>query len=124
MTPSLEVIFDYMRVVPLGLMDNWASHGAELVFVFNNTQFNGPLDGKPIHCLFTEGERQLSSKMQSLWHDIAATSNPSPTDWPQFSNTDNVDGKTLRLSLPSSQALGGLKQVDCAFWDALELGNI
>ena len=78
MTPSLEVIFDYMRVVPLGLMDNWASHGAELVFVFNNTRFNGPLEWREANPFYVHRGRAAIVEQDAIimawycrhWHPV------------------------------------------------------
>ena len=50
--------------VPAGLVGSWASHGAELVFVFGNERFADPLGGQPLQCRLTPDEQALSASMQ------------------------------------------------------------
>lgn len=102
----------------------WASHGAELAFVWNNTRLHNPLDGQPLECRFTPAEHGLAASMQSLWASVAATGTPSDNTsaritWPAFRGGAD-DGAMLRLSVPHSAAVSSVAtQKHCDLWDAL-----
>ena len=114
---------NYIHVVPRGL-NTWTSHGAEIVFVWKNLRFNGPLDGKPIVCNFTAAEVALAGSMQSLWASIADSGTPvdltaANVQWPRFQTGADRDELTLQLENPTSTPLQNPKSVDCMFWRAV-----
>jgi len=116
----------FLHVVPPGF-SSWASHGSELLFLWDNTRFRYPLDGKMIDCNLTDAENKLSDSMQSLWASIAASGVPfdhteAAVQWPRFQSSahGNVTEQTLRLSVPTSEPVNGMKTADCAFWESLD----
>ena len=99
---------------------DWASHGAEILLVFDNDHFMNPLSGGPLTCDFTGEEKALSASMMSLWTTFNLR---RPVDdsgahvvWQSFNNSQP---QTLGLSIPTSSLLPDFKKNDCAFWASL-----
>mmetsp|Transcript_44575 Transcript_44575/g.51420 ORF Transcript_44575/g.51420 Transcript_44575/m.51420 type:complete len:705 (+) Transcript_44575:209-2323(+) len=72
-------VYDYAKTS--GLLDeenitdpNWATHMAELVFVFGNPIFHGSTSPPPP---FTDKDKSLSKEIMSRWANFARSGNPS-----------------------------------------------
>jgi len=89
-----------LGIVPRGpnnFSSTWASHGAELVMVFNVSAFGNPLGKGTLRCNFTASEHRLIASMQSLWGGVARAGRPADTtpaavDWPRFTGAGEDGG--------------------------------
>ena len=101
---------------------SWASHGAEIALVFNNSNFPNPLNpALRLHCNWTTDEAQLIGTFQNLWGSMAATGIPADTraKWPVF----GLNEQTLILATPVVHAEVA-KVDDCDFWDSLNSSRV
>ena len=91
---------------------HWASHGADIPFVFGNTVGPDLYWNTKIQVPFTPEEERLSAYVRSAFVNFAATGHPG---------NDFDAGVVLDLE---TDALGGVtrrpdfKRAECAFWDA------
>ena len=98
----------------------WASHGADIPFVFG--QHTGPdlYWNTKINVPFTPEEEDLSAAMRNYWTAFSATGMPAAHGWPVWPSFNASSTRTINFE---TRALGGtgvlhaLKEKDCAFWD-------
>ena len=114
-----------LGVVPKGrnFSSSWASHGAEIPLVFDNSVFPDPLNASaaapPVHCNWTSEDRRLVEQMQSYWGSLARTGVPVDATsaalvWPVFGREEEL---SLVLTSPKSRIAAKVKAADCLIWE-------
>lgn len=99
--------------VTVNIPPTWASHAAELTFVFGN-------DGGGFDALFGGAyDAALSAEMRGYWASFAASGAPSPAgggpQWPKF-RAGAGEEKALSLGVPV-RPLQQYRDALCDFWD-------
>jgi len=117
---------------------HWASHGADLPFVFGHTSGPDLYWNTRIDVPFTPEEQRLSDTVRAYWTSFSATGKPeagSGVEWPEF----EVKGAAATATAATAQAaavldmetaslggvslLPGFKESECAFWES-EAGQL
>lgn len=99
----------------------WASHCAELPFVFGTTEGASPWDSsKRMVCRFSAIEERLKEEVMTFWKDMITTGAPAPTaGWPAV---DLHSGKfeAMLIDREGSEATDlGDRANDCSFWQRI-----
>ena len=107
-------------VVPAG-NDTWASHGAEVRFVFNTTV--GPDDMNASitnNCPFSVREQALVNTIDHYWSAFIASGSPNGLgsdgfpQWPRFELSSNIT--MVLTSASGARATARSRQKDCLWW--------
>ena len=109
---------------------SWATHGAELRFVFGNTAGPDDLSSDPNVrklCPFSDarGEVALSRQMRGWWASFAAGGEPvGEVRWPRIAaprpGAADAPLQIMEIGAPASAVRPGFKARDCAFWQTTE----
>ena len=130
------VELDVVAPAPLSRANRrWATHGAEVHYVFGTTRGADGL-GPPNNltlCAFDPAEAELARTIGAYWTAFAASADPN-TDTPTRTSTPHwprsaggAKGATQLLVVPDEEGeLGpvtGLRQPACEFWERLFAGG-
>ena len=94
---------------------HWASHGADLPFVFGTTTGPDLYWNDKIDVPFTREEAALSAAMRAHWARFAAAGRPGDA-WPAF-DAAVLDLETAGLGGISELSTSAFKADACAFWE-------
>lgn len=103
----------------------WASHGADIPFVFGQTSGPDLYWNTKIDVPFTAQEEALSAAVRGYWTRFSARGTPGAEGWPTWPSLvdESCDGGCL-LNLQTRAhggataiGAGSFKHDDCAFWE-------
>jgi para-nitrobenzyl esterase len=83
-----------------------ATHGAELVYVFQTSPS------------FEEKETATSELMQRYWTNFARTGDPNGDDAPEWPTFSNESDRRMNFALDASEAVDAFRKAECDLWIA------
>lgn len=113
----------------------WATHGADVVYVWGNLQKSGSPGflQKSSSCTMSAEETSLSSDIMAYWSSLARHGNPnvdraaSALEWPQVSvgKDGAVSIHRMRFAVQATDGvptmvLDGIHDSRCDFWDSVQ----
>jgi len=113
----------------------WASHCAELPFVWGTTNGAAPWDsGLTLTCEFTDAEKPFVAELQGYWKSFFYTGQPTAAaaDWPAVAPAAHNSSRALGAGagagfvvrlidiLGSKATVMKERNADCDFWKSLE----
>ena len=120
------VELDVVHPDPTSVEKGWATHGAEIKYVFGTTVGPDQL-GPPYnktHCDFHPSERQLSNKIMGHWSALAATGDPNSNaipgvKWPLYNGVEVLNFMLKDFDGQDSHIINDPHKDDCDFWNSL-----
>jgi len=116
-----------LDVVEAGASATWATHGAEVRYVFGSEQNHDTLSGRPriADCPFSPAERRLSDEIGAYWAGLAREGDPNSGGgagggrawWPAYGAGANWT--SLVLGVGGGVARAQLHGSACNFWTQL-----
>lgn len=116
-----------LDVVEAGASATWATHGAEVRYVFGSEQNHDTLSGRPriADCPFSPAERRLSDEIGAYWAGLARGGDPNSGGgagggrawWPAYGAGANWT--SLVLGVGGGVARAQLHGSACNFWTQL-----